>query len=87
MIHLFLWKDLMNHLQFLPDGQLNPELDGDEVEKDNLNCETDTSRIVRTGSVMSKTALSPKDTYCQEELELPNGLSSFKFTEESSRFG
>ena len=77
----------MNHLKFLPDGQLDPELDGDEVEKDSLNCETDTSRIVPTGSVMSKTALSPKDTYCHEELELPNGLPSFKFAEESSRSG
>lgn len=66
----------------LPDEQLHPELDGDEVEKHSLSWKTDTSRILGTGSVMSKTALLPKGshTICQE-LGLPNDLS-FKFAEE-----
>ena len=61
--------------------QLNPELKDDEVEKHNLNCEKDTSQILGiTRSVLSKTALLPKDSdtiYWQEQ-ELPNDLSPLK---------
>ncbi|XP_025806017.1 uncharacterized protein LOC112884714 isoform X3 [Panicum hallii] len=61
--------------------QLNPELEDDEVEKHSLNCEKDTSQILGiTRSVLSKTALLPKDShtiYWQEQ-ELPNDLSPLK---------
>jgi hypothetical protein len=69
----------------LVDEQLNPLLDGVEVEKHSLNYEANTGQILGTVSVTSNTTLVPKDghTICCQEMELPNGLSLFLFPEES----
>ncbi|KAJ1264909.1 hypothetical protein BS78_08G037600 [Paspalum vaginatum] len=59
----------------LPDKQLK----GGVVEKHSLNCEKDTSQILGSGSLLSKTALLPKGSrtvYCQEQ-ELTHELSTF----------